>query len=58
MSSYLDRIGAGFILNKPEVFGFDYVPEILVGREDLQGQLASLFSTIGHPEGTGRAVVT
>ena len=58
MSSYLDRIGAGFILNKPEVFGFDYVPELLVGREDLQGQLASLFSTIGHPEGTGRAVVT
>lgn len=58
MSSYLDRIGAGFILNKPEVFGFDYVPEILVGREDLQGHLASLFSTIGHPEGTGRAVVT
>ena len=58
MSSYLDRIGAGFILNKPEVFGFDYVPEILVGREDLQGQLASLFSTISHPEGTGRAVVT
>ena len=58
MSSYLDRIGAGFILNKPEVFGFDYVPEMLVGREDLQGQLASLFSTIGHPEGTGRAIVT
>ncbi|MBT3657320.1 MAG: AAA family ATPase [Euryarchaeota archaeon] len=58
MSSYLDRIGAGFILNKPEVFGFDYVPEILVGREELQGQLASLFTTIGHPEGTGRAVVT
>jgi cell division control protein 6 len=58
MSSYLDRIGAGFILNKPEVFGFDYVPEMLVGREDLQGQLASLFSTISHPEGTGRAIVT
>lgn len=58
MSSYLDRIGAGLILNKPEIFGFDYVPEMLVGREELQGQLASLFSTIGHPEGTGRAVVT
>ena len=58
MSSYLDRIGAGFILNKPEVFGFDYVPEMLVGREDLQGQIASLFSTISHPEGSGRAIVT
>ena len=58
MSSYLDRIGAGLILSKPEVFGFDYVPELLVGREDMQGQLASLFSTIGHSEGTGRAIVT
>ena len=58
MSSYLDRIGAGLILSKPEVFGFDYVPEILVGREDIQEHLASLFSTIGHSEGTGRAIVT
>ena len=36
MSSYLDRIGAGLILSRPEVFGFDYVPDLLVGREDIQ----------------------
>ncbi len=58
MSSYLDRIGAGLILSKPEVFGFDYVPELLVGREDIQENLAAIFSSIGHPEGTGRAVIT
>ena len=58
MGSYLDRIGAGLILHNPEVFGFDFIPEDLVGREDVQGQLASIFSSIAHPEGTGRAVVT
>jgi len=58
MSSYLDRIGAGLVLNNPEVFGFDFMPEELVGREDIQGQLASIFSSISHPEGTGRAVIT
>ena len=58
MSSYLDRIGAGLILSKPEVFGFDYVPDLLVGREDLQGELAAIFGSIAHPEGTGRVVIT
>ncbi|MBT5183797.1 MAG: AAA family ATPase [Euryarchaeota archaeon] len=58
MSSYLDRIGAGLVLANPEVFGFDYIPEDLVGRDEIQGQLASIFSSIAHPEGTGRAVVT
>ena len=58
MSSYLDRIGAGLILNKPEVFGFDFIPENLVGREDLQGELAAILGSIAHPEGTGRVVIT
>ena len=58
MSSYLDRIGAGLVLANPGVFGFDYIPEDLVGRDEIQGQLASIFSSIAHPEGTGRAVVT
>tara|TARA_B100000767_G_scaffold259113_1_gene268540 strand:- start:436 stop:1620 length:1185 start_codon:yes stop_codon:yes gene_type:complete len=58
MSSYLDRIGAGLVLNNPEVFGFDFMPEMLVGREEIQRELAAIFSTIAHPEGTGRAVVT
>ena len=58
MSSYLDRIGAGLILSKPEVFGFDFVPEVLVGREDIQGELATILGSIAHPEGTGRVVIT
>lgn len=58
MSSYLDRIGAGLILSKPEVFGFDYVPETLVCREDLQGELAAILGSIAHPEGAGRVVIT
>jgi archaeal cell division control protein 6 len=58
MGSYLDRIGAGLILSSAEVFGFDYIPDDLVGREDIQGQLASIFSNLAHPEGTSRAVVT
>ena len=58
MSSYLDRIGAGLVLANPEVFGFDYVPEKLVGREDSQEQLAGMFVGLAHPEGAGRAVVT
>lgn len=58
MGTYLDRIGAGLVLAHPEVFGFDYVPQELVGREHAQKELASMFVGIAHPEGTGRAVVT
>ena len=58
MSSYLDRIGAGLVITRPEVFGFDYIPEELVGRENEQRQLATMFNGIAHPDGTGRAVVT
>ena len=58
MSSYLDRIGAGLILSRPEVFGFDFVPDLLVGREDIQSELAAILGSIAHPEGTGRVVIT
>ena len=58
MSSYLDRIGAGLILSKPEVFGFDYIQNVIVGRESIQGDLAAVFGSLAHPEGTGRAVIT
>ena len=44
MSSYLDRIGAGLILSRPEVFGFDFVPDLLVGREDIQSELAAILA--------------
>ena len=36
MVDYLDRIGAGLIIAHPEMLDFDYVPEELVGREDVQ----------------------
>ena len=58
MTSYLDRIGAGLVINRPDVFGFDYLPDELVGRDDYQVQLASIFSNIAHPNGTSRAVIT
>ena len=58
MSTYLDRIGAGLVINRPDVFGFDYLPEVLVGRDDIQVQLASIFSNIAHPNGASRAVIT
>ena len=35
MSDYLNRIGAGFIIDNNEVLDFDFVPNVIVGREDL-----------------------
>lgn len=58
MADYLNRIGAGLIIAHPEILDFDHVPEELVGREDLQATLASKFTTVGSPEGAGRAVIT
>jgi cell division control protein 6 len=46
------------ILAHPEVFGFDYIPDELVGRDHAQKELAIMFAGLSHPEGTGRAVVT
>ena len=58
MTSYLDRIGAGSVLADPEVMDFDWMPPELVGRDEVQRELASKFSTLAHPEGTGRVVIT
>ena len=58
MADYLNRIGAGFIIAQPEMLDFDYVPKELVGREDIQQELASKFTTIGSPEGAARAIIT
>ncbi|MFL2970314.1 MAG: AAA family ATPase, partial [Candidatus Poseidoniaceae archaeon] len=58
MTSYLDRIGAGAVLANPEVLDFDWTPPELVGREPVQRELAAKFSTLNHPEGAGRAVIT
>lgn len=58
MADYLDRIGAGFIIAHPEFLDYDHVPEELVGREDIQSQLASKFSALASPQGAARAVIT
>ncbi len=58
MVGYLDRIGAGLIIAHPERLDFDFVPEELVGREEIQRELASKFSNVATPEGAARAVIT
>ncbi|MEK9694771.1 MAG: AAA family ATPase [Candidatus Poseidoniales archaeon] len=58
MTDYLDSIGAGIILANAEAFNFDFVPPRLVGRSKLQRELASKFTTIAQPEGSGRVVLT
>lgn len=58
MTGYLDRIGAGLIIARPEMLDFDYVPETLVAREEIQTELAAKFTTVGTPEGAARAVIT
>ena len=58
MADYLDRIGAGLIIAHPERLDFDFVPEELVGREEIQRELASRFSNVATPEGAARAVIT
>ena len=58
MSSYLDRIGAGYVIDNPEPLDFDYVPKELVCRQIYQNQLAARFSSIDKPESSCRAVIT
>ncbi|MDA0715272.1 MAG: AAA family ATPase [archaeon] len=58
MTDYLDHIGTGIILDNADAFNFDFVPPALVGREQLQRELASKFITIAQPEGSGRVVLT
>ena len=69
MAEYLDRIGAGKILIKKEVFSFDWTPPEIVGRNDELRELASMFygiegqnisckSVIMGPVGSGKTVLT
>ena len=46
MSSYLDRIGAGYVIDNPDPLDFDYVPKELVCRDKYQNYLAARFSSI------------
>ena len=58
MTSYLDRIGAGYVIHDPEPLDFDYVPQQIVCREQYQNQLAARFASIDKPESSCRAVIT
>ncbi|MDG1550626.1 MAG: AAA family ATPase [Candidatus Poseidoniaceae archaeon] len=58
MSSYLDRIGAGFIISNPEALDFDFVPNEIVGRETIQSELANKFASIDRHDSSCRAVIT
>ena len=69
MAEYLDRIGAGKILIKKDVFSFDWTPPEIVGRNDELRELASMFygiegqnisckSVIMGPVGSGKTVLT
>ena len=58
MSDYLDRIGSGFILLHPDPLDFDYIPEVMVGRESIQETLAGKFHSIAHPNGSANVVIT
>lgn len=58
VSGYLDRIGAGLVLEHPARFGFDYLPPTLVGRDPELGRLAGMFVGLGGEGGQGRAVIT
>ena len=58
MVDYLDRIGAGYIINDPEPLDFDYIPQELVSRAEYQKQLAARFASIDKHEASCRAVIT
>ena len=58
MVDYLDRLGAGFIIDNDEVLDFDFVPTNIVGREEIQRELANKFSSIADSNSSCRAIIT
>ena len=58
MANYLERIGSGLILSNHDVFNFDFMPPNLVGRNEAQRKIASLFSGIEIRSKSCRAVIT
>ena len=58
MSDYLDRIGSGLILLDPSPLDYDFIPEIMVGREEIQSSLAAKFHSIAHPNRSANVVIT
>ena len=58
MAEYLNRIGAGLILLDEGPLSYDFVPKEIVRREDDQKTLAAMFSAIGTPNMSCRALIT
>ncbi len=58
VADYLDRIGAGLILDNAEPLSYDYMPDVLVGREDQLSQLAVIFQQIDDHTVSCRVAIT
>ena len=58
MSDYLDRIGAGLVIEHTEYFSFDYIPSELVGRDNEITNLASMMRGVFENNSSGRAIIT
>ena len=58
MAEYLNRIGAGLILLDAAPLSYDWVPPEVVGREEEQSALASMFTSIATPGMSCRAIIT
>ena len=58
VTDYLDRIGAGLILDNAEPLSYDYMPDVLVGREDQLSQLAVIFQQIDDHTVSCRVAIT
>ena len=57
MAGYLDRIGAGKVLLDKGPLSYDWIPPVLVGRDDELNDMASIFSQIENHDTSCRAVV-
>ena len=58
VTGYLDRIGAGLILSNAEPFSYDYVPDLIVGRDSQLSQLAAIFQQIDDHSVSCRVAIT
>ena len=57
MARYLDRIGAGKVLLDKGPLSYDWIPPVLVGRDDELNDMASIFAQIENHDTSCRAVV-
>lgn len=56
--SYLDRIGAGLIIQDHEPLTYEFVPPELVGRDAHLGELATMFRGVSQAGISQQAVIT